>query len=98
MVRSQTTVVSRWLAIPTAARSRGVISAEESASLTTASTLSRISTGSCSTQPGRGRIWRNSRWAVATTLPALSKIMNLVLVVPWSMAPTVPLFLIPLKQ
>ena len=48
----------------------------------------QISAGSCSTQPGFGKICSCSFWWIATTPPAWSKIMNRVLVVPWSRAPT----------
>ena len=49
---------------------------------------SQISTGLCSTQPACGRICSCSSWCLATSLPSWSKIMNRVLVVPWSIAPT----------
>ena len=49
---------------------------------------STISKGSCSTQPGFGKIWLCSSCWLATTLASWSKIMNRVLVVPWSIAPT----------
>ena len=49
---------------------------------------SQISIGSCSTQPACGRICSCSSWWRPTSLPAWSKIMKRVLVVPWSMAPT----------
>ena len=52
--RSQTTVVSRWLVIPTATRSRAATPACDRARVTTLSTEARITAGSCSTQPGRG--------------------------------------------
>ena len=41
---------------------------------------------SCSTQPGRGKICRCSRWSTATIAPAASKTMHRDEVVPWSMA------------
>jgi hypothetical protein len=85
--RFQTTAVSRWFAIPIAARSRAVRrrpprTAEFSAVLMTALVRSQISIGLCSTQPGLGRICSCSSWCLATSFPAWSKIMNLVLVVP----------------
>src|SRR2546430_459479 len=54
----------------------------------TATVRSQISMGLCSTQPERGRICSCSNWCRPTSLPPWSKIMNLVLVVPWSIAPT----------
>src|SRR5579872_1593587 len=74
--------------MPTAARSEGTSEAPRNASATTARVLIRISFGSCSTQPGRGRIWRSSRSAIATIWPPRSKTMKRVDVVPWSIAPT----------
>ena len=70
----QSTVVSRWLAIPRATRSAAVRFAPSSDSLTTVSTLAQISLGSCSTQPGRGYWWRCSFWATETIRAASSKI------------------------
>ena len=46
----------------------------------------QISFASCSTQPGLGKIWRNSFWATAMIEPRLSKTMARELVVPWSRA------------
>ena len=54
--RSQTTVVSRWFVTPTAARSLAEIPAFFSAPVTTSWVRSMISIGSCSTQPGFGKI------------------------------------------
>ena len=85
VARSQSRVVSRWLVMPTAARSPGPIPSDAIASPTTASTLRQISSASCSTQPGRGKICRCSRPARAATCPAASKIMQRDEVVPWSM-------------
>ena len=53
--RSQTTVVSRWFVIPIASRSPAATPAAASASAAVCSTLAQISSGSCSTQPGRGK-------------------------------------------
>ncbi len=53
--RSHSTVVSRWLVIPMAARSLAPRPARCSALATHDWTLSQISAGSCSTQPGRGK-------------------------------------------
>ena len=52
--RSHTTVVSRWLVMPIAAREEAVAPAFAIASRATASCVSQISTGSCSTHPGWG--------------------------------------------
>ena len=60
VVRSQRTVVSLWFARPMAAKSAGPSPAAERAPRITAPVRSRISTGSCSTQPGFGKIWRCS--------------------------------------
>src|SRR3712207_2072872 len=55
---------------------------------TTSRVLRQISIGSCSTQPARGKICWCSFWPTETTAPSWSKIMQRVLVVPWSMAAT----------
>src|SRR5437763_5058372 len=86
--RFHTTVVSRWLVMPSAARSRWVRSALFSAVSITARVRSQISVGLCSTQPGLGRTCSCSSWWRAISLPPWSKIMKRVLVVPWSTAPT----------
>ena len=59
--RSQATTVSRWFVIPMPASERPSMPAESSASFATARVTSQISLASCSTQPGRGKCWRNSR-------------------------------------
>ena len=59
-----------------------------SAVLITVSVRYQISVGLCSTQPACGRICSCSSWWIPFTLPEWSKIMNRVLVVPWSTAPT----------
>lgn len=82
VARSQMTVVSRWLVMPTAARDPASIPASASARLITSSVLARISFGSCSTQPGCGKIWACSSWPVPTAWPRSSKTIALVLVVP----------------
>ena len=58
---SQQTTVSRWLVMPTASSSPGSRPASESASPATACETSQISVASCSTQPGLGKCWVNSR-------------------------------------
>ncbi len=52
--RSQTTVVSRWLVIPSAAIAPAGTPASASAASAARSTLAHSSLGSCSTHPGRG--------------------------------------------
>ena len=84
----QTTVVSRWLVMPSAARSEPSIPARARVVLITELVRSQISKGECSTQPARGMICSCSSWWRATSLPPWSKTMKRVLVVPWSMAPT----------
>ncbi len=54
LARSQTTTVSRWLVMPIAATSRAATPARASASAATPIWVAQISSGSCSTQPGRG--------------------------------------------
>ena len=80
--RFQTSVVSRWLVRPSAARSEGRRFVAFSTVMMTALVRSQISTGLCSTQPGRGMICVCSSWCLATSAPEWSKTMNLVLVVP----------------
>ncbi len=88
LLRSQITVVSRWLAIPSAHRSAGERSALASATRTTESTFRRISSGSCSTQPGRGKCWRCSCCAIDTIRARLSNTKHLDDAVPWSIDAT----------
>ena len=80
--RDQTTVVSRWSLMPTAASARASAPASRSATRMQVRTRSRISSASCSTQPGRGVIWACSSWWLATGCPARSKRMQRLLVVP----------------
>ena len=82
VLRSQTTAVSRWLVMPTAARSEALMFAFLSAPSMTSWLRAQISAGSCSTQPGLGKICSCSFWWIPTTSPPWSKIMNRVLVVP----------------
>jgi len=58
------------------------------ASVSVTRTLVTISFGSCSTQPGFGKICSNSRCAVARTRALSSNTMVRELVVPWSIATT----------
>ena len=82
LLRFQTSVVSRWLVMPMAATSAAPILALFSASCAVASWLAQISRGSCSTQPGWGKIWRNSRCAMLTMRPCVSNTMLRELEVP----------------
>ena len=67
--RFHTSVVSRWLVRPSAARSVVRRFSEFSTVLMTALVRSQISTGLCSTQPGRGMICVCSSWCLATSAP-----------------------------
>ena len=86
MSRSHATTVSRWFVMPIPARSPPLAPAESSASLATARVTSQISRASCSTQPGRGKCWWNSRYARPAGRPRSSNTMHVVPVVPWSIA------------
>ena len=86
VVRSQTSVVSRWLVMPMAATSPARMPAPLRASCITPLWVLQISLASCSTQPGLGKIWRNSFWAEALMVPSWLKTMARLLVVPWSRA------------
>ena len=66
----QTMVVSRWLVTPIAARSAAVMLALRIAPAINSSVRAAISSGSCSTQPGCGRICWCSSWWRAISLPA----------------------------
>ena len=85
---SQTTVVSRWLVMPMAARSEASIRASASAVRITVAARSAISTGSCSTHPGRGRICWCSSWRLATGAPSVVEDHEAGAGGPWSIAPT----------
>ncbi len=80
--RSQTTVVSRWFVMPMARMSVAVSRARSSAWAATLDWVAQISCGSCSTQPGFGKIWRNSCCAIDTIDPLRSKTIARELVVP----------------
>ncbi|UTH93791.1 hypothetical protein SRIMHP_06615 [Streptomyces rimosus subsp. rimosus] len=88
VARSHSTVVSRWLVMPSAASWSARSPALASAPATTACTFAQISSASCSTQPGLGKICRCSRWSTATTAPSWLKTMQRLEVVPWSIAAT----------
>src|SRR2546427_6521490 len=74
--------------MPIAARREGASFAFLSADRAQASCERKISSGSCSTQPGRGKIWRNSFCAAARGRPRSSNTIARELVVPWSSART----------
>ena len=80
--RSQMTVVSRWLVMPTAAIRLPSIRAARSASSATATWVAQISRASCSTHPGRGKRWVVSRCASERMVPRRSKTIARELVVP----------------
>jgi hypothetical protein len=60
LLGSQATTVSRWLVIPTPARSDPCTPASASAAIATLRVTSQISAASCSTQPGLGKCCANS--------------------------------------
>src|SRR4051812_22392270 len=74
--------------MPTATMSETPASLRASAWPTTSRVLAQISSASCSTHPARGKICWCSFCPTETTAPSWSKIMQRVLVVPWSMAAT----------
>jgi len=83
--RSHRIVVSRWLVMPIPAMSAAASLAPARAARLVAMTDCQISSGSCSTHPGRGKLCVNSCCARARGAPSASKIIARVLVVPWSM-------------
>lgn len=72
--------------MPIALTSAAVMPAFSIAPATTSWTLVQISAASCSTQPGFGKICSCSFWSTETIRPSLSKTMQRLEVVPWSMA------------
>ena len=83
---SQTMVVSRWLVIPTAAMCSAETPSWLIASAATLIWEDQICVGSCSTQPGFGKICGNSRCAMLQIFPFWSNRIHRELVVPWSSA------------
>ena len=83
---SHTTVVSLWLVMPMAAISAALAPILASACRATASCVSKISSASCSTQPGCGKIWVNSFCATAQISPTWLNRMHRLEVVPASSA------------
>ena len=89
--RSHTTAVSRWSVIPTATTSTvppRSASASSSASRHADRVACQISSGWCSTHPGRGKCCGNSWYPFARTLPVSSTTSAVTPVVPSSMART----------
>jgi hypothetical protein len=82
VARSQTTVVSRWFVMPTPASAAGSSFALSMAPRQTSTVARQISSGSCSTQPGPGKICGSSYCDEATGRPDASNTMARVLVVP----------------
>jgi hypothetical protein len=68
--------------MPIAAISEGASRARSIASLAAPIWELQVSSGSCSTQPGRGKICLNSFWAIDRTAPVESTIIARELVVP----------------
>jgi hypothetical protein len=79
-------VVSRWLVMPMPASAVASSLARVRASRQTSTVADQICSGSCSTQPGLGKICGSSFCADAAGRPEASNTMARVLVVPWSMA------------
>ena len=86
VLRSQTSVVSRWLVMPMAAMSSVPTPAFSMAARQVAAVVAQRSDGSCSTQPLSGKCWGNSSCADATMVSVSSNRIARVEVVPWSMA------------
>ena len=80
--RSQSSVVSRWLVMPMACSSAGLIDAWRMAVPTALSVAVQMSSRSCSTHPGFGKIWRNSTFAFAFTVRRWSMTSAVLPVVP----------------
>ena len=80
--RSHAAVVSRWFVIPMAAMSRPRSPASRSARWTVATAEPQMSSRSCSTQPGLGKICRNSWFTRARSARRLSRMRTVVPVVP----------------
>ncbi len=85
-MRFHATTVSRWLVMPIAAIDSRPTRSTTSPSV--ARTASQISTASCSTQPGRGKCWVNSRYAATAGRPSAKTARLRMPVVPASIATT----------
>jgi hypothetical protein len=86
VVSSHATTVSRWLVMPIATTPSRP--ARPITSTSVARTASQISRGSCSTQPGRGKCWVNSRYADTDGRPSANTARLRIPVVPASIATT----------
>jgi hypothetical protein len=86
--RSQATMVSRWSVMPRPATASPASRTAAPTSPSTSTTASQIWPASCSTHPGRGKCWGNSRYAEAVGSPRRSKAMARTPVVPASTAIT----------
>ena len=86
MLRSQSSVVSRWFVIPIAVSSCARSPADASAASAAASTLDQISTGSCSTHPGCGYRAEISTYPRPRISSSSSTTRHVVPDVPWSIA------------
>ena len=80
--RSHRIVVSRWLVMPMPAMALGSMWAASTASDSARDVVAQISMGSCSTQPGWGKICRKGYCALATISPRLLNRMARDVVVP----------------
>ena len=85
-MRSHTTVVSRWLEIPMAAMRSEWMPLLNWTSIITPIWLASTSVGSCSTQPGHGKLVLTLRRAWATMQPYSSTMVASTEVVPQSSA------------
>jgi hypothetical protein len=83
-LRSQTSVVSRWLVMPMAAMPAA--SPAAMAVRQVATVEDQMSAGSCSTQPEAGKRCGNSCWPVVCARIAASNRIAREEVVPWSIA------------
>ena len=86
--RFHTTVVSRWLVMPMESMSSGPRSFDTKSSVSAPSCDERISRGSCSTQPGLGKICGKGFCTTSATRPSQSMSIAREDVVPWSSATT----------
>src|SRR5712664_182305 len=86
--RSHRSVVSRWLVMPTASSWAGFTDASRKAAEIAFSVEAQMSSKSCSTHPGRGKICRNSTLRLPRTASRWSRTSAVVPVVPWSIAST----------
>ena len=64
-----------WNALDAAGRADALRRPVQDTAAAVAATVAHRSPGSCSTQPGCGKCWVNSRCAIATMAPVASKTM-----------------------